>query len=109
KVKAIPAERSTLLDLIQHAQAGTNGKLQFRLASRYAAGIGAAKNPKQALAYLEKSASQSNTDAMLVLAENYVEGTASGADEAKARTWYVKAAEAGDVESMELIADAYDY
>jgi TPR repeat protein len=99
-----PAPQTTAVDpaVLAKASAG-DVAAEVQVADAYAAGSGAAREPrqlaadyKQAAAWYGKAATQGNIAAQIHLADLYRDGRGVARDMAQAVAWYRKAAEQGD-------------
>ncbi|MGI3900295.1 MAG: tetratricopeptide repeat protein [Janthinobacterium lividum] len=85
------------------ASAG-NAAAQYEIGLRYAEGRGVARDPKQALAWFDKSAAQGSAPAQYRLGSAYEKGVGLDRDPALAMAWYGKAADAGNIRAMHNLA-----
>jgi len=91
-VASIAAQTADIADMRRQAEAG-DAKAQFRLAAAYIQGTGIAKDPKQGLEWLRKSASQGYVGAEFALADMYQTGVMNlPKDPHEAANWFRKAA-----------------
>ncbi len=77
---------------------------QYEIGLRYAEGRGVARDPKQALAWFDKSAAQGIAPAQYRLGSAYEKGVGLDRDPALALAWYGKAADAGNIRAMHNLA-----
>lgn len=78
------------------------------LSSRYAAGVGVAKDPAKARSSIEQAARQGNASAQFKLAEIFADGNESAApDYEQAAVWYRLAAEQGIAGAQVKLAGLY--
>jgi len=81
----------SIADLLHKAQGG-DAKAQYELAEAYFEGNGMAKDPKQGLVWLRKSAGQGYAGAEATLGFMYQKGVEIAPDQQEAANWYRKAA-----------------
>jgi TPR repeat protein len=84
-----------------------NAVAQHALGVCYFTGIGVAKNPDEAMAWLNKSAAQGNADAQFKVASVLIRGDGVPADEAKALEMLRAAADQGHAEAQYNLATLY--
>ncbi len=77
---------------------------QYEIGLRYAEGRGVTRDPKQALAWFDKSAAQGSAPAQYRLGSAYEKGVGADRDPALAVAWYGKAADAGNIRAMHNLA-----
>jgi TPR repeat protein len=68
---------------------------QMRVAELYTKGEGVAKNPKEAVDWLQKAAAQGNADAQLSLGKLFLSGKGIPKNSAEAARWFKLAADQG--------------
>ena len=85
------AQAQSVADLLHKAQGG-DAKAQYELAEAYFEGNGMAKDPKQGLVWLRKSAGQGYAGAEATLGFMYQRGVEIAPDPQEAASWYRKAA-----------------
>ena len=85
------AQGPSVADLLHKAQGG-DAKAQYELAEAYFEGNGMAKDPKQGLVWLRKSAGQGYAGAEATLGFMYQKGVEIAPDPQEAASWYRKAA-----------------
>jgi hypothetical protein len=106
---SISAQDQSLATIRQKAEAG-DAIAQYDLAKAYIAGTEVAKDPKQGLAWLRKSAGQGYFGAEYALAFMYQSGYQNGAeqipkDEHEAANWFRKAARQQNKASQDRLAE----
>jgi TPR repeat protein len=84
-------QAQSIADLLHKAQAG-DAKSEYELAESYFEGNGIAKDPKQGLVWLRKSAGQGYAGAEATLGFMYQKGVEIEPDAHEAANWYRKAA-----------------
>lgn len=80
---------------------------QWRLAERFAEGVGVAKDPEQALRWYETAARFSDTETLFKLGMLYVNGTGIPKNEQRAVIWFEAAARRGHTEAQFTVAGMY--
>ncbi len=106
---SLAAQDQDLAAIRRKAAAG-DAIAQFDLAKAYIAGTGVAKDPKQGLAWLRKSAGQGYFGAEYALAFMYKNGYQNGGeqipkDEHEAATWFRKAARQQNKASQDRLSE----
>jgi len=106
---SVSAQEQDLASMQQKAKAG-DAIAQYDLARAYIAGTGVAKDPKQGLAWLRKSAGQGYFGAEYALAFMYQSGYQNGAeqipkDEHEAANWFRKAARQQNKASQDRLSE----
>jgi hypothetical protein len=98
-----PAAQTTVDPALLAKANGGDVAAELQVAEAYAAGNGAAREPRQlaadykeAAAWYRKAADQGNVTAQIHLADLYRDGRGVTRDMAQAVAWYRKAAETGD-------------
>ena len=89
---------------LQAAADTGSASAQYELGARYADGRNVARDPRRAIEWFTKAASQNLAPAAYRLGSLYERGTGTDRDLAKARSWYMKAADAGNIRAMHNIA-----
>ncbi len=108
-IGAVSAQNQNLATIRQKAEAG-DAIAQYDLARAYIAGTGVAKDPKQGLAWLRKSAGQGYFGAEYALAFMYQSGYQNGAeqvpkDQHEAANWFRKAARQQNKASQDRLSE----
>jgi len=85
----------------------TDADMQFNSGIKYLRGDGVAKDYKQAVHWLTKSAEQGNVGAQLTLGYIYQKGEGIPQDYTQAVQWYTKAAEQKSVEAQRYLGILY--
>lgn len=111
-IGAVSAQNQNLATIRQKAEAG-DAIAQYDLARAYIAGTGVAKDPKQGLAWLRKSAGQGYFGAEYALAFMYQSGYQNGAeqvpkDQHEAANWFRKAARQQNKASQDRLSEMLD-
>jgi hypothetical protein len=90
-------------------QAATAGdaNAQYELGLMFFNGEGVARDYKQALYWLRRSAEQQNVNAQLFLADRYARGTEIAGDFTEAAGWYARAARLGSAEAQYKLGNLY--
>jgi hypothetical protein len=106
---SVAAQDQDFASMQQKAKAG-DAIAQYDLARAYIAGTGVAKDPKQGLAWLRKSAGQGYFGAEYALAFMYQSGYQNGAeqipkDEHEAANWFRKAARQQNKASQDRLSE----
>jgi hypothetical protein len=106
---SVSAQNQNLATIQQKAEAG-DAIAQYDLARAYIAGTGVAKDPKQGLAWLRKSAGQGYFGAEYALAFMYQSGYQNGAeqvpkDQHEAANWFRKAARQQNKASQDRLSE----
>lgn len=108
-IGSVSAQNQNLATIQQKAEAG-DAIAQYDLARAYIAGTGVAKDPKQGLAWLRKSAGQGYFGAEYALAFMYQSGYQNGTeqvpkDEHEAANWFRKAARQQNKASQDRLSE----
>jgi hypothetical protein len=108
-IGSVSAQNQNLATIQQKAEAG-DAIAQYDLARAYIAGTGVAKDPKQGLAWLRKSAGQGYFGAEYALAFMYQSGYQNGAeqvpkDQHEAANWFRKAARQQNKASQDRLSE----
>jgi Sel1 repeat len=98
------AQAQRIADLLHKAQAG-DAKSQYELAEAYFEGNGIAKDPKQGLVWLRKSAGQGYAGAEATLGFMYQKGVAIEPDAHEAANWYRKAARQNNTKAQTHLSE----
>jgi len=103
------AQAQSIADLLHKAQAG-DAKAQYDLADRYFEGAGMAKDPKQGLVWLRKSAGQGYVGAEATLGFFYQKGFYQNGveiapDAQEAANWYRKAARQNNTKAQTRLSE----
>lgn len=93
--------------IIDKAEAGDRD-FQFELAKRYAEGTGTEKNHKEAIYWLEKSASQGQADALFYLGWIHLNGKGVKKNQNTALHFLERAAKKNDAYAQYLTAQIYE-
>lgn len=98
------AQAQSIADLLHKAQAG-DAKSQYELAEAYFEGNGIAKDPKQGLLWLRKSAGQGYAGAEATLGFMYQKGVEIEPDAQEAAGWYRKAARQNNTKAQTHLSE----
>ena len=93
-------------DLEVDAEKG-NAKAQFKLAVKYADGVGFEKSNEKALSWYRKSADQGDSDAQANLGIMYQNGISVQKSNEQAVSWYRKSADQGNASGQNLLGVMY--
>lgn len=98
------SQAQSFADLLHKAQAG-DAKAQYELADAYSEGTGVAKDPKQGLMWLRKSAAQGYAGAEATLGYMYQKGIEIAPDAQEAASWYRKAARQNNTKAQAHLSE----
>ncbi len=107
KPTAEPIRNAGDIKSLKQEAANGNHKAQFELANRYLSGKGVAKNPKQAVIFLEKAAVGGITPAQYNLGLLYETGSGVEKNAVQALSWYQKAASKGHTRAQHNLGTLY--
>ena len=86
-----------------------NPRAQYVVGAMYLGGKGVAKDPKQALDWITKSANNGYKDAQFILGAMYFGGRGVAKDMKLGASWYRKAAEQGHVKAQFILGLCYKF
>ena len=99
-----PAPADGIAESLRSLAASGDPAAQYDVGLRYAEGRGVPRDPKQAVAWFDKAASQGSAPAQYRLGSAYEKGAGTDRDPALAMAWYGKAADAGNIRAMHNLA-----
>ncbi len=99
-----PVEASGLGENLRNLAASGDAAAQYEAGLRFSDGRDVTRDPKQAVAYFEKAATQGLAPAEYRLGSAYEKGVGVDRDAALAMAWYNKAADAGNIRAMHNLA-----
>jgi TPR repeat protein len=101
---SVSAQTPSFAELLHKAQAG-DAKAQFDLADAYSEGKGVARDTKQGLVWLRKSAAQGYAGAEATLGYMYQNGIEIAPDAQEAANWYRKAARQNNTKAQAHLSE----